>query len=966
MLGGDAGVDVSVDTSVDTDDAQILLPLDGGCITNPHPTSECPQEQICGESCNGIDDDCDGRTDEDEGETPLCDLPHATAVCNDGHCAIVECEGRFRDCDNEPDNGCEASLDDVANCGACDAVCDIDRAIESCVNGACVPAGCELGYGDCDGNERTICETEVNTIDHCGACDIICESNHAVTACRDYACVVSRCENGYGNCDDDSDNGCEAPLDTLDDCGACNTPCALVSCAGGVCSAIVCTDPEADCDADGVTCETNLNTDASHCGACSAPCEFESGATPHASGLNCIDKQCEPVCDSGYGDCDSDYRNGCETSLAAAQNCGACGRNCDALLDNTSATSCTTAGVCEISTCLSGYADCDSDDQTGCETSIRTVSNCGGCSSTGENEPCTGLPNVTDSSCAAGTCVIESCADGYFNCDSVTANGCEPMTECFPDTNCTAEAYGDNIYYFCTNKSTWADARDKCRIMTRGDLVHIGDAAEDAFIHAFSGSADAWIGAGDAQLEGTWRWANNGVPFWRGLADGSTVFSRYNHWASGQPDDNGSNEDCGEIWTDGLWNDEVCSNTNDFICEVYPDLCPSDAAKYDPGQCGCGAPETDSDGDGVADCVDVCPLDPTKAENDSDSDGDGTYDCNDGCPLNASSTDASSGCGLGFVPVNIDVTRLNPNQAAATTTIDCNAVLNTDELEFTTWCTGETRPQITMHSQTDGPEVAVVALRGLNVTGSRTLKIEGSRPAVLVVFGNATIAGTVNASANGTTANAGGNYNCTADVDVEGCESNDNETGGGGGGGFGTAGGKGGKGDDCPPPSVPPGDGTTPGGPERGNGSLVPLIGGCPGGAAGFCSGKGAGGGALQLSIGGTLTLTGTLRANGGAGPYSCGSSSEGKLGGGGGGSGGAIRVEAGALSITGTVEAKGGNGGDSTYNGGSGSTSSSQPGGDASNLVPSPEPDVYGGGGGGGGYGRIVLCDRTTNNGCP
>jgi hypothetical protein len=36
--------------------------------------------------------------------------------------------------------------------------------------------------------------------------------------------------------------------------------------------------------------------------------------------------------------------------------------------------------------------------------------------------------------------------------------------------------------------------------------------------------------------------------------------------------------------------------------DIGSDLCPSDAAKAAPGQCGCGTPDTDTDADGVADC----------------------------------------------------------------------------------------------------------------------------------------------------------------------------------------------------------------------------------------------------------------------------------------------------------------------------------------------------------------------------
>ena len=44
------------------------------------------------------------------------------------------------------------------------------------------------------------------------------------------------------------------------------------------------------------------------------------------------------------------------------------------------------------------------------------------------------------------------------------------------------------------------------------------------------------------------------------------------------------------------------------------DRCPNDPAKTDPGICGCGTPDTDTDMDGAADCVDGCPTDPGKSQ----------------------------------------------------------------------------------------------------------------------------------------------------------------------------------------------------------------------------------------------------------------------------------------------------------------------------------------------------------------
>ena len=60
----------------------------------------------------------------------------------------------------------------------------------------------------------------------------------------------------------------------------------------------------------------------------------------------------------------------------------------------------------------------------------------------------------------------------------------------------------------------------------------------------------------------------------------------------------------------------------DNVCAPL-DGCPYDPQKVEPGQCGCGESDHDSDGDTVADCIDVCPgLDDT-----IDGNGDGTPDC---------------------------------------------------------------------------------------------------------------------------------------------------------------------------------------------------------------------------------------------------------------------------------------------------------------------------------------------------
>ncbi len=49
-------------------------------------------------------------------------------------------------------------------------------------------------------------------------------------------------------------------------------------------------------------------------------------------------------------------------------------------------------------------------------------------------------------------------------------------------------------------------------------------------------------------------------------------------------------------------------------CSITSDGCPNDPNKTEPGVCGCGVSEVDTDGDGVRDCTDRCPSDPKKTD----------------------------------------------------------------------------------------------------------------------------------------------------------------------------------------------------------------------------------------------------------------------------------------------------------------------------------------------------------------
>jgi hypothetical protein len=104
------------------------------------------------------------------------------------------------------------------------------------------------------------------------------------------------------------------------------------------------------------------------------------------------------------------------------------------------------------------------------------------------------------------------------------------------------------------------------------------------------------------------------------------------------------------------------------------------------------------------------------------------------------------------------------------------------------------------------------------------------------------------------------------------------------------------------------------GGSTYGNSRIMPMIGGSGGGGgAGYLSSNsggagGGGGGAILIASSTTITVNGSITANGGAGAMVC---EPGKYAGcGGGGSGGAIKLMADTITGDGTITANGGAGG--------------------------------------------------------
>jgi hypothetical protein len=136
------------------------------------------------ETCNGIDDDCDGTIDNHLTDTggdcnvppsapaATAQCPVVTETCKKGTLAcaggVLQCSGSVTASSSTPDgccadSNCDGTLTgqpnfqtDIHNCGGCGNDCNVLNAgkhgIFACVAGACARTACAVGFINCDGN----------------------------------------------------------------------------------------------------------------------------------------------------------------------------------------------------------------------------------------------------------------------------------------------------------------------------------------------------------------------------------------------------------------------------------------------------------------------------------------------------------------------------------------------------------------------------------------------------------------------------------------------------------------------------------------------------------------------------------------------------------------------------------------------------------------------------------------------
>jgi hypothetical protein len=222
------------------------------------------------------------------------------------------------------------------------------------------------------------------------------------------------------------DSGVPTSCDGLADLSICERPNADGVCLDGKCSIVRCHAGFSDCDMDAATgCEATLDS-VEHCGACGAscalshvaharcepkatggPCLIDHGCAPDAN-AGCVQGAAETGCEAGFGDCDDISSNGCETSLRTLSNCASCGKACAIQGSEASCAS----GKCAFVGCETGFDDCGG----GCASLAGDPAHCGAC-----NTACSSSSPM----CAGGRCTSAECGTGRADCDDNVANGCE-------------------------------------------------------------------------------------------------------------------------------------------------------------------------------------------------------------------------------------------------------------------------------------------------------------------------------------------------------------------------------------------------------------------------------------------------------------------------------------------------------------------------------------------------------------
>ena len=459
-------------------DGKCKLNSTASCAKAGDKPSACAAVQPSAEVCNGLDDNCDGATDE-----PIaCDDKNA--------CTTDKCDAATSKCVNSPSAGaCDADGDECSEGDACsNGVCAAGKAKvcaddnnpctddvcvkgKGCVNeslegkpciapeGVCATGGCQAGKcvvaSGATCNDKNPC-----TNDTCnaktGGCVYTADADGAAcddgSACSEGdACVGGKCAGKAAACDDGNPctkdgcdetkgcgsvnadgNGCEdgdlcTSADACKD-GKCGAGLPVACTSTDSCSPVACDKASGQCvtskAADGGACDdTNACTQGDSCGA--GVCGGK--AINCDDGNSCTDDQCNPA----KGCAQAPNSDACEDGNACTA-----GDACVAgVCKSAKLKSCDDSNTCTADTCDSKTGDCANAIQSGACDDGKVCSTGDAC----VDGVCAGTPDACDDS---NPCTTDSC-DLKLGCQHVAGAGvCDDGDACTVADTCTTGKCG--------------------------------------------------------------------------------------------------------------------------------------------------------------------------------------------------------------------------------------------------------------------------------------------------------------------------------------------------------------------------------------------------------------------------------------------------------------------------------------------------------------------------------------------